>query len=116
MAMFTIDVNLNFPQAVLDFCAAALDRHTAAHPIEEVSHFDGPDPLPEAAPQAKAAVQTEATAPQLTLTDVRSTLAPLLKAGRKDEVQGLFQKYGAAKLSEVKPADYAALMRDAEAL
>lgn len=110
MANFTIDVNLHFPQAVLDFCAAALGPRIEAHPIEEVSPFDSPPTVPTDVQQAEPA------APQLNLTDVRGVLAPLLKTGRKDEVQGLFQKYGAAKLSEVKPADYAALMRDAEAL
>jgi hypothetical protein len=54
--------------------------------------------------------------PVLKLEDVRPILANLSRAGHTAEVRGLLQKYGAAKLSAVDPANYEALMKDAEAI
>jgi hypothetical protein len=54
--------------------------------------------------------------PQLKLADVRAVLAEKSRAGHTAEVRELLQKYGAAKLSAVNPADYEALMKDTEVL
>ena len=45
-------------------------------------------------------------------TDVRGALAAKSKEGYKEEVRSLIAKYGAEKLSDVDPKDYAALMTD----
>lgn len=47
------------------------------------------------------------------LEDVRATLGALQKAGKKEQVRALLQEFGAAKLPEVDPADYPALMKKA---
>lgn len=49
-------------------------------------------------------------------TDVRGALAAKSKEGFKEEVKKLISKYGAEKLSDINPDDYAALMKDVEEL
>ncbi|MCF0261219.1 MAG: DNA ligase [Erysipelotrichaceae bacterium] len=72
----------------------------------------------EAAPQKEAQPKEEKTpeAPTPTKTDVRAVLAAKSAAGHKTEVQALLKKYGAAKLAEVNPADYAAIIKEAEVI
>lgn len=45
------------------------------------------------------------------LEDVRAVLAEKSRAGHTAEVRALLKKYGAAKLSEINPANYEALFR-----
>ena len=52
--------------------------------------------------------------PELNLEDVRAVLAEKSRAGHTAEVRTLLKKYGATKLSEIDPANYEALMKDAE--
>ena len=54
--------------------------------------------------------------PDISIEEVRAALAAKSVAGFMAEVRQLLEKYGAAKLSEVKETDYAALLADAEAL
>lgn len=54
--------------------------------------------------------------PELKLEDVRAVLAEKSHAGHTAEVRALLKKYGAAKLSEIDPANYEALMKDAEVI
>ena len=65
------------------------------------------DPVPEAQPEKK---------PELTLEQVRAVLADKSRAGHTASVRDLLQKYGAAKLSQVDPKHYEALMKDAEVI
>lgn len=60
--------------------------------------------------------ETEEPAPQLTLSDVRGVLARKSQAGLTKGVKALIQKYGAERLSDVKPEDYESLLKDAEGL
>lgn len=53
---------------------------------------------------------------ELKLEDVRPVLANLSRSGHTAEVRALLQKYGAAKLSLVDPANYEALLKDAEVI
>ena len=53
---------------------------------------------------------------ELKLEDVRAVLAEKSRAGHTTEVRSLLQKYGAEKLSAVDPANYEALMKDAEVI
>lgn len=57
-----------------------------------------------------------APGPAVTLEQVRSVLADKSRAGHTDAVRALLHKHGAEKLSEIDPAAYPALLRDAEAL
>ena len=54
--------------------------------------------------------------PELTLEQVRATLAAKSRTGHAAEIRTLLQKYGADKLSQIDPANYEALMREAEVL
>ena len=54
--------------------------------------------------------------PQLTLEQVRAVLADKSRMGFTAEIRTLLQKYGAAKLSGIDPANYTALVADAEVL
>lgn len=53
---------------------------------------------------------------KVTLEGVRGVLAKKSQAGLTAEVRGLIEKYGGAKLSEVDPSNYEALLKDAEVL
>jgi len=53
---------------------------------------------------------------ELKLEDVRAVLAEKSRAGHTAEVRALLKKYGAAKLSEIDPANYEALLQDAEVI
>lgn len=54
--------------------------------------------------------------PPLTLEAVRAVLADKSRNGHTAEIRSLLQKYGASKLSEIDPANYNALLADAEVL
>ena len=51
-----------------------------------------------------------------TFEEVRKVMSAKSGAGFTAEVRALLEKYGASRLSEVKPEDYAALIGDAEKL
>ena len=52
-------------------------------------------------------------AKSVSLEDVRAELARLNKAGKKETTKALLTKYGADKLSEIKPEHFAALYAEA---
>lgn len=54
--------------------------------------------------------------PELTLEQVRAVLTDKSRQGHTAEIRSLLQKYGAAKLSQIDPAHYKALLADAEVL
>lgn len=54
--------------------------------------------------------------PQLTLEQARAVLADKFRAGHTAAVRELLLKYGASKLSQIDPANYEALLREAEVL
>ena len=54
--------------------------------------------------------------PELTLEQVRAVLADKSRQGHTAEIRTLLQKYGASKLSGIDPANYKALLADAEVL
>ena len=64
----------------------------------------------------KSTAKKEEPKPELKLEDVRAVLAEKSRAGHTAEVRALLKKYGAAKLSEIVPANYEALMKDAEVI
>lgn len=64
-------------------------------------------------PPAKEAKPKEKV---VTLEDVRTVLAAKSREGKTLVVKELLKKYGAEKLSDVKPDSYKALLADGEAL
>lgn len=67
----------------------------------------------EAGPPTKAPVPE---AEPLTLEQVRAALAEKSRAGHTAEVKALLIKHGADKLSDIDPAEYPALLAEAEVL
>lgn len=63
----------------------------------------------------KAAGQEPEEKP-LTLEEVRVVLAEKSRSGHTEEVRELLNKHGADKLSEIDPAEYVALLAEAEVL
>lgn len=70
--------------------------------------------------QDAAKAQTEKAEAQqenpATLEGIRALMAQKTQEGKSKEIRELLQKYGAAKLSAVKPEDYPALMQEAQVL
>ena len=64
-------------------------------------------------PETVAEAQQESPA---TLEGIRALMAQKTQEGKSKEIKELLQKYGAAKLSAVKPEDYPALMQEAQVL
>ena len=52
----------------------------------------------------------------ITIDEVRAVLAEKNRDGHRPKVRKLLQKYGANKLSEVKAADYPAILAEAEVI
>jgi len=71
-----------------------------------VEQFSGDEPAPAAVPAE----------PVLTLEAVRAVLAEKIRSGHTAKVRDLLEKHGAAKLSEIDPAEYPALLAEAEVL
>ena len=60
--------------------------------------------------------QAAEPAPTYTKEDVRGVLVAKSAAGFKKEVKELLEKFGAQQLKQVKPEDYAALLKEAEVI
>ena len=71
------------------------------------------DQAEQSAPSAQSNQKTETS---LTLEAVRAVLADKSRNGHTADIRALLEKHGAARLSEIDPANYAALLADAEAL
>ena len=94
---------------------AIRDLRSAAATINDVA-----DTLAEmfsATPHTGATQETEPPAEStLTLEQVRAVLANKSRQGHTAEIRALLQKYDASKLSGIDPANYKALVADAEVL
>lgn len=66
--------------------------------------------------ETKSEIAVQTPKKEVTLVEVRTVLAGLSKNGYTNDVKALLKKYGAEKLSGIKPEDYAAILSDAEAL
>ncbi len=105
----------------LDLCVgelrAAAQALTAA--ADNLASLFGGGAEPDAAPKKppKAASQAEIPAQEpIKLEQVRAVLAEKSRNGHTAQVRALLEKHGAAKLSEIDPAEYAALVAEAEVL
>ena len=95
-------------QTIEELRSAAAAITDAANWLAQQFNSDAEEaPIPEAQPEKK---------PELTLEQVRAVLADKSRAGHTAAVRELLQKYGAAKLSQVDPKHYEALMKDAEVI
>ena len=70
-----------------------------------------PETMPEEVPKME-----EKAEPEIPLEKVRGILAEKSRAGHTAEVRAIIQKYGADRLSDLDPKDYAAVLKEAEVL
>ena len=54
--------------------------------------------------------------PEVTLETVRAVLAEKSRSGLTAKVKALLEKHGASRLSDIDPAEYSALLEEAEVL
>ena len=97
----------------LDLCVGEL--RSAAQSLNTVadsltSLFSGSQPRTSVQPESKP------TSKPLTLEEVRAVLAEKSRNGHTAKVRELLEKHGAAKLSEIDPQKYSALLAEAEVL
>ena len=97
----------------LDLCVSEL--RSVAQSLNTVadsltSLFSGSQPRTSVQPESKP------TSKPLTLEDVRAVLAEKSRNGHTAKVRELLEKHGAAKLSEIDPQKYAALLAEVEVL
>ncbi len=78
-----------------------------------VDSFPGSEPGPGQPERTNAKAADVKT---ITLEQVRAVLAEKSQDGFTAEVRALLEKHGAPRLSEIDPANYAALLADAEKL
>ena len=93
--------------AIKDLRSAAATINEVANTLAEMFSTASADEAPAVATPAE---------PQLTLEQVRAVLADKSRMGFTAEIRSLLQKYGAAKLSGIDPANYKALVADAGVL
>ena len=93
--------------AIKDLRSAAATINDVADTLAEMFSTNSADETPAVAAPAE---------PALTLEQVRAVLADKSRNGHTAEIRSLLQKYGAAKLSGIDPANYKALLADAEVL
>lgn len=67
----------------------------------------------ESLEELSAAIKGLCSEPEVKQEEVRKVLAEMSKRGKTAEVKTLLEKYGASKLSEVNPKDYAELLKEA---
>ena len=94
-----------------DLAMTIEELRSAAAAINEATswlaeQFSSNNPSPKTAP----------TEPVLALEAVRAVLANKSRSGFTAQIRSLLQKYGTDKLSGVDPANYKALLADAEEL
>ena len=94
-----------------DMAATIQELRSAAAAINDAANW-----LADTFSAAEPAEETPVTEPVLTLEEVRAVLAEKSRKGHTAEIRSLLQKYGADKLSKIDPANYKALLADAEVL
>ena len=94
------------------------DLRSLADSLQAVAEAMAGNEPAEAAQGEKPATAKEAkpAAKAVTLEQVRAVLADKSQQGFTADVRALLEKYGAPKLSQIDPVNYAALLADAEEL
>ncbi len=99
-------------EKISDMAATIEDLRSAAALIKNVANWLT-EQFGTEAPAEKTAPAPE---PIPTLEQVRAVLADKSRKGHTAEIRALLLKYGAEKLSGIDPANYKALLADAEGL
>ena len=94
-----------------DMAVSIEELRNAAAAINDVANW-----LTEAFSANEPAEEVPVAEPALTLEEVRAALAEKSRRGHTAQIRSLLQKYGADRLSQLDPANYKALIADAEVL
>ncbi|WP_418968476.1 rRNA biogenesis protein rrp5 [Alloscardovia omnicolens] len=95
------------------YAAAITSLRECSQAITEIA--DDLEALLSGTPEKTEAPEPKAK-PAIKLEDVRAVLAQKSREGLTDQVRALIERYGADRLSAVDPANYAAILKDAEVL
>lgn len=90
-------------------------RKTTKAKKEQTKLIEATAPTPGEETKPAEVIETEPET-TYTLVQVRERLSDLSRAGKQAQVKALIGQFGAAKLSDIKEKDYAALMKEAEEL
>ena len=102
--------------AVADSGVAEAEMTTTKEPEETGKAGKTGKAAKNAAKKEAKAAKPEPEEKPLTLEEVRAVLAEKSRSGHTDEVRELLARHGADKLSEIDPAEYPALLAEAEVL
>ena len=103
----TITATFNTYEEMLEFAASLLKKE--APKMKEAA--PAPTPAPASAPEP---AEEPAAAKTYTMTEVRSFLGNLRKAGKKDAVTALIHDLGYEKFTDIPEDKYGELMERAE--
>lgn len=99
-----------------DSLQALADAMASGEPKEEPKKKTRTKAEPKPKAQELAPAEAEPEKKPLTLEEVRMVLAEKSRAGYTAEVRSLITQHGADRLSDVVPAEYEALLSEAEVL
>lgn len=103
------------PKLLLDVAANLSNLADSLWAVAEA--MAGNEPAKGVQPEKPGtAKEVKPAAKAVTLEQVRAALADKSQQGFTADVRALLEKYGASKLSQIDPANYAALLSDAEGL
>ena len=97
---------------VNDVRSVADDLQTLADALSSDEPENKEKPKTEPTPTMEAPAPEQAKT--IRLEDVRAVLAAKSREGYGDKVRELIRKYGGSKLSDVDPAKYSAMLKEAE--
>lgn len=107
MNQITVTLTLEPTPKKLALLAALCDASEEA----KIPAHESPVPN-ETVPVTEPQTDTPALDKTYSATDVKAVCLKLSKEGRQADLKAAFAKFGAKKLSEVKPEDYPALMKE----
>ena len=103
-----------------DMASSIVALRHAAVALNNIADFledlNAKDSAPATENQSCETESAPSETPKLSFEDVRGILADIARAGNREGVKALLEKYGASKLSALAPEHYAAILKDAEEL
>ena len=93
-----------------DMAQAIEELHSAAAAITGIANW-----LSAQFSTSEMSIEADSR-PAITLEQVRAVLADKSRAGHTDEIRRILEKHGAAKLSQIDPGRYEAILKEAEEL
>lgn len=108
--MAQITITLDLTPENLELLKSLCGGTPAAKSVEKAK---AEPPTEAETPKAEAPVEAETPVKEegVTLSDIRAIALKLSKAGQQEQLKEAFAKFGGKKLSDIKPENYAELMK-----